>query len=393
MDTASGAQSLKNEIDPRSLGRSDLSEGISISCYENDVPAFAAAEIERLHGHLYCLPSYLAMTGQLDGASTYVVRKDGTPVTILLFRREKNEVTVISEFVALDEEEIRCFAAYIFGTFKSVRVITLNRVRTNLRRLPYPWHGVDHTEDMIVPLPATVKEYDAQVGKNMRRNIKRYTSALERDFPSYAYKVCIGEQVSEQEIRDIIRLSCIRMESKNIVPRFNEEETRWIVQLAKQCGLVGIATIEGQVCAGAIGFRIGENYFMHVIAHDPKYNDYSLGILCYYHTICEGIARGGRRFHLLQGRYGYKYRLLAERHDVRHIDIYRNPLWAALHSRWIFRKAVNGHLLAFKQWLLHDVERSEAPLLRMVARGVHALRQRKRSAGDSGKAQTPADES
>jgi hypothetical protein len=49
---------------------------------------------------------------------------------------------------------------------------------------------------------------------------------------------------------------------------------------------------------------------MHVIAHEPAFNDYSSGILCYYHTICEGIVRGGKRFHLLSGRYEYKYRLL-----------------------------------------------------------------------------------
>lgn len=360
-------------------------QGISISCYEDEVPAFAAAEIERLHGHLYCLPSYLAMTKQLDGASTYVVRRDGTPVTVLLFRREKDEAIVISEFVRLDEEEIRRFADYMFRSYRSVNVVSFNRVRCRLARLPYPWHSVNHTEDMIVPLPATVQEYDARVGKNMRRNIKRYTSALKRDFPSYSYRVCVGEEVREQDIRDIVRLGCVRMESKNIVPRYSEEETQWIVDLARGCGLVGIATVDGQVCAGAIGFRIGENYFMHVIAHDPKYNNYSLGIVCYYHTICEGIARGGKLFHLLQGRYGYKYRLLAERHDVRHIDIYRGPLHALAYGRRMFGKAVNGHVLAVKQWLLHDVERADTPMLRLVARGVNALRQWKRAGRQGGR--------
>lgn len=379
MNTVSDLPSIRPETGGHPLDRPMHCGEISISCLENEVPAFAVDEIERLHGHLYCLPSYLEMTGQLAGAGTYVVRRDGTPVTVLLFRREKNEVVVISEFVTLTAEDIQRFAKYMFGTDKSVKVVSFSRVRADVRRLPYPWQAVNHTEDMIVTLPDSVQEYDARVGKNMRRNIKRYTSALKRDFPTYSYRLCVAGQVSEQDIRDIIRLSCIRMESKNIVPRFNEDETQWIVRLATQCGLVGVATIDGRVCAGAIGFRIGDNYFMHVIAHDPLYNSYSLGIVCYYHTICEGIVRGAKRFHLLQGRYGYKYRLLAERHDIQHIDIYRSRLQAIAHSRRIFRKAVSGHILALKQWLLHDVERSDAAVLRLAGRLVNTLRQWRRS--------------
>lgn len=383
MNTISGAPSIAKDIDGHAPGEPAWGGEVSIACHENEVPAFAAAEIERLHGHLYCLPSWLAMTGQIDGASTYVASKGGAPAAVLLYQREKNAVTVISEFVHLGEDDIRRFAAHMFDSCPAVTRITFNRVRTDLRSLPYPWHAVNHTEDMIIDLPATVQEYDARVGKNMRRNIKRYTSALLHEFPTYAYRIKDAAEIGEQEIRDIIRLGRIRMESKNIAPRYTEAETQWIVQLAKRCGLVGIATVDGQVCAGAIGFRIGENYFMHVIAHDPRFNDYSLGILCYYHTICEGIARGGKRFHLLQGRYGYKVRLLAERHDIRHIDIYRSPLHAVAHSRRIFRKALDGHLLAVKQWLLHDAERSEFRVARYIGGIVNRLRQRKRAAGGS----------
>ena len=240
---------------------------------------------------------------------------------------------------------------------------------------------------MIVTLPPTVKEYESAVGKNMRRNIKRYTSALKRDFPTYAFHIFTGQEVREQDIRDIIRLGCLRMESKSITPRYTENETRWVIQLAKQCGLIGVAMIDGRVCAGAIGFRIGENYFMHIIAHDPAYNDYSLGILCYYHTICEGIARGGKRFHLLQGRYGYKHRLLALRHDIQHVDIYRSRLQALAHGQRVIRKAASGHILAIKQWLLHDVERSDSTVLRPIGKAVNVLRQWKRSTGASDRAE------
>jgi hypothetical protein len=385
MTTASGVQLTGRGTGVLAADPSPQAQGLSITCYENEVPAFAGPEIDRLYGHLYCSLSYFEIARQLAGASTYVVSRGKTPVTLLLFKRHAGQVSVIGEFLPLDQEEIRRFSDYMFSTFKSVKAVTFDRVQSDLHHLPRPWHAVNVTEDMVVTLPVTVKEYEAGVGKNMRRNIKRYTSTLQRDFPSYAYKIYLGAEVSEQIVRDIIKLSCMRMESKNIVPRFDEEETQWIVNFAKTHGLVGVATIDGRVCAGAIGFRIGQNYFMHVIAHDPKYNDYSLGILCYYHTICEGIARGGQRFHLLQGRYGYKVRLLAERRDIRHIDVYRSRVQAILHGPRIGKKAVKGYIHEVTQWLLHDVEHSDADLLRRIGRLVHALRSWRRSRGRAGK--------
>lgn len=362
---------------------STRSDEVRISRYDNQVPPFAGPEIDRLYGHLYCSPSYFEIANELPGTSTYVAWKSAEPVAILLYKQCENGITVISDYVNIDQEEIRRFSEYMFDSFKSLKVISFRKLQAAIRDFPYPWHAITCTEDMVVALPPSVKEYETAMGKNMRRNIKRYTNALAKDFPSYRYRLYLEDEVSEQHIRDIIALSCTRMKSKNIVPRFNEEETQWIVDFAKRCGIVGVATIDGRVCAGAIGFRMGENCFMHVIAHDIKYNDYSLGILCYYHTICEGIVCGAKRFHLLQGRYGYKYRLLAERQDLIHLDIYRSRLHAFVHGRRILNKEVKGRIRLMKQWLLHDVERQNGAMHRFLGKMVNALRTMKRSGQSS----------
>lgn len=352
---------------------------IRVACYDNEVPSFVGPEIDRLYGHLYCSTSYFEIAKELAGASTYIAWNGDMPVAVLLYRYSDDELTVISDYVALAGQEVQRFADCMFKRFESLKVISFRKVRTDIRHLAHPRHAATCTEDMVVPLPPTVKDYETAVGKNMRRNIKRYTSALARDFPSYDYRLRQSGEVTEQEIRDIIALSCMRMKSKNIVPRFNEEETEWMVDFARKCGIVGVARIDGRVCAGAIGFRIGENCFMHVIAHDVKYNDYSLGILCYYHTICEGIVRGAKRFHLLQGRYGYKYRLLAERQDYMHLDIYRNRMQSAVHVNRILKKELKGRMWLLNQWLLHDVERKDGSLYRLIGRSIGRLRAMKRS--------------
>ena len=355
------------------------SEDKRISLYLDTVPDFINAEMDRLYAHLYCSLSYFELQKEAIGASAYVAHEDNKPSAIFLFKRNGHEITVLNDYVTADVKELDRFARYIFDQFSTVKRITFRKLHTGLKSLPYVRHAAVCSEDMIIDLPATVKDYEKAVGKNMRRNIKRYTSALKKDFSTYCYQLYIENEISEQQVRDIIALSCTRMKSKNIVPRFNEEEIQWIADHARKCGLVGVATIDGQVCAGAIGFRIGDNYFMHVIAHDPKFNEYSLGIVCYYLTICEGISLGAKRFHLLQGRYGYKYRLLAERKDFFHLDIYRNWPTVLRYTRSIINKEVKGRIWLLKQWLLHDVERQEGRAYRLLARLINTLRSAKRA--------------
>lgn len=355
---------------------------VQIDCYENEIPA-VVAEMDGLYGHLYCSPRYFEAARAMQGASLYVARKNGNPIAILPYRRTSEEVTVVSEYMTLDEREIERFAGCMFERHASIKRVVFPKVQAKIEALSFPWHAIVCSEDMVVQLPKTVKDYETAVGKNTRRNIKRYSSALSKAFPSYRYDLYLEENIGEQDLRDIVALSCLRLKSKNIVPRFEETEIRWIVDFARTCGLVGVARIDGKVCAGAIGFRIGDNYFMHVIAHHPQYNDFSLGILCYYHTICEGIARGGKRFHLLQGRYGYKYRLLAERQDIVHLDVYRNRASMLTSLGHVLRKEAKGRNWLIKQWLLHDVERKDGAGYRFLSKAVNALRRTKRSQGAS----------
>ncbi len=371
------AQAATSPDSARAADTPSASGDIVITCYENEVPAFAGAEIDRLYGHLLCSLSNFRVAKDINEASTYVVRQNGAAITVFLFRREGKEVKVISEFIQLDQATMLLFVDFIFARYPSVKLVSFNKIQAEPSRFSYPCQHVNCTEDIIVALPATVEEYQARLGKNMRRNIKRYHSALQTDFPSYRYRVYVMEEISEQHLRDIIQLNRTRMAGKNIVSRIDEEETQWIVQLAKRCGIVGVATVDGKVCGGAIGFRIGVNYFMHVIAHDPAYNDYSLGILCYYFTICEGIVRGGKHFHLLLGRYEYKYRLLGVTQEIAHVDIYRNRTYWLLYCGRVMKTAVDATLLRVKRWLL-EAERRDDAAARLATRMVNVLRAVKR---------------
>ncbi len=63
---------------------------------------------------------------------------------------------------------------------------------------------------------------------------------------------------------------------------------------------------------------------MHVIAHDPTYDDLRLGLLCCALTIEDAIAKGCQQFHFLWGRYDYKTRLGGEREVLSQVLVFRD---------------------------------------------------------------------
>jgi hypothetical protein len=350
---------------------------ITISCHENEVPPFVEAEMDLLYQHLNSSLSHMGVSRKAKGASTYVVRKGGQPITILLFTRKNRRVSVINEMIRLSPEEIVRFVDYIFGTYKSIGAISFSLIQKEMLRLPYPYQRFNASEDIVLTLPATPEAYLDSLSYKTRRNIRHYLKTLKRDFPSFCFRIYEKAEISARHIVDIVNLSRRRIGAKNLKFVLGDEEIDWMIQLAQVRGMVGIATIDGKVCAGFISFRIGANYFGQMIGHDIQYNQYSLGILCCYLTLCEQIVRGGKEAHLCWGRYGYKYKLAGVQRDMACLDVYRTNTQYFLSAGVIVKNAVQTAIKRFKVKML-DIEREQDAQVGIVGRLVKALRKVKR---------------
>lgn len=329
-----------------------ISSETTIACYENEVPAFVGPELERLYGNIFSSLLQFRVYGWTGrNTSTYVARQGERITVILLFQQDGDKVRVMNEVIALDGAELERFADYIFSRYASINVISFKAIETGIRRFAFPYQRFNHLEDLALALPGTVEDYQAGLGKNTRRNIRRHSERINRHFPSHRFQVYEKEAVQPQTVREIIEFNRARMADKNIVSIIDEAETLRIIQLAQAAGLVGVMTIDGRLCAGAISFQSGRNYFLNVLAHDPRYDDYWLGFLCCYLTIRECIARGGREFHFLWGRYDYKFALGAVQRDLDNLIVYRNRFQFARNADLAWRVAYEGYLRQLKVWL------------------------------------------
>jgi len=340
---------------------------ISIQCYDNDVPAFIGPALERLYGNLFSSLAYYRVFGGADNASAYIVRDGKNIVCAWLFQRHRNTIRVVNEGIHVDQDDLVRFAGYIFGRYPDINVISFHAVRPNLVDLPMPHQRFNCLEDMVLALPSSAENYLSSLGRSTRSYIHRYMNKLKRDFPAFEFQVFGPGEVKASQIRHIIDLNRLRMASKGKESINDEDITRRIVQLSSACGLVGVIMIDGRICAGSINYRTGANYFLETLAHDPAYDDYRLGTLCCYLTICECIARGGSEYHFLWGQDEYKSRLLGVQRDLDDIVVYRSWLHMVLYGKLVMQHAFHAAVRRARIWV-RQARRRDSLAGRLVAR-------------------------
>lgn len=349
-------------------------DAMTIACYRNQIPDFSGAELERLYANPFSSLAYLRITGKLDAVNTYVVRRDRDIVTLFLFRIEGGTVRVLNEVIRIEQQDIERFAHYVFSAFAAAQVIVFRAVRIDLRALPFVHQRFNYLEDIVLDLPATEKQYTAALGKNTRRNMRRYATALAQDMPSFAYRSFSDQAVREQDVRDVIALNHARMSGKGKVFGIDAKRIEHIVSLVRQSGMVGIATIDGRVAGGTIAYRIGRNYFLLVLAHDPQYNAHGLGALCCYLTICESIRQGGAEFHFLWGRYDYKYAFGARLRDLDYLALYRSRVQMLRHPVFALN-AWTSAIVRQAMLRLHRAKQKDTALARLAFGAMTRMRQ------------------
>jgi hypothetical protein len=348
---------------------------VTIEVYREMIPPFVASELVRLYGNLFSTIEKWQACGVLQRASTYVVRDADANLTILLFSRIGGVVRVLNEFVALGAKDLNRFACHIFTTFTDVTRIDFGPIHPAFEQLDFPYLRANCTEDVVLSLPADTKTYLASIGRSTRQNINYYRNRLKRDHPSLIFSVQQGNAIDEQDFHGIIALSQARMEGKAKTHGFGEKQAGILMRMARQCGSIATVKIRDRLAAGTIFFRIADNFFLYVIAHDSAYNDYGLGTYCCFLTIDHCIAQNGRNFHFLWGREEYKYRLGGLQRDYDMLSLYRSRGRKFLQAAHWLRMTQRGWERQIKVRLMRPEWRGNAFMqtARRVVRTVRSL--------------------
>lgn len=298
---------------------------LSVTCYDNHIPDFVEAALERLYGNLYSSLPQLRVYGKLtQQTSTYVARKGDEIATLFLFEHRHRQIRVINEGMTVSAEELRLFSDAMFSRYKSADFISFNAVEAPAGQIPFPHQRLACPPDIMLELPATPDDYLASLGKHLRYNIRRALTRLPAEHPSFRMDFYDAGDVDEALVREIIDLNKMRMDRVKRVYKRDEDEVRKVIDLCRSNGLVAVMTINGKVCAGSVGYLVGNSHTGRIISHDPAYEKYSVGTLCIFLCIRECIRRGYKHFNFMSGNNEYKSMLGGRPRNLDRLLIYRS---------------------------------------------------------------------
>lgn len=373
------ATSSQNAVPERKLDKppSAKADPVTISFYENEVPDFVGPELERLYANLFStLPQFAFRDA--GALHTYVAYRGMERTAVLLFELKGAMIRVLNEGIRIDEEELVRFAHAAFARYASAKAIRLHAVEGDITSHSFPWQQHPVLQDIVLKLPKSSENYLASLGKSTRSYLNRYLNKIRREHPSFRHEVLIGEEINESLVLELISMHKARMASKDKVSVIDDKRLREILQLAKEFGFAVIARVEGNICGGTINYRVGENYFLETVAHDSSFNDYRIGTICSYLTVCECIARSGREYHFLWGDYDYKFRLGGVRRELNDLYLYRSRLHMVLNSDFTLTMAAKCYLLQLKRRLQQEAVPQDTLRSRAACKALRLLQKGKR---------------
>ena len=287
-------------------------------------PPSLRALLETCHENVFCTEARCAAFPADAEVACHVALRDGVPVTGVLYRREGGAITVLSELFAIGgcalEQMVRC----LFGRHEGVHSIHFPAVETPPWPLPFPSQRYGATEDLVISLPGTPEAYLASLGPNTRAAIRRAQRMVAQQAPDMAFSFHGPDTIDRADVAALVELNCLRLAHKKQSPSHTADSLATLESMLGAYGCVLFARSGGRIRAGVACTHVGGHAYMHVIAHDPGFDQARLGLLCCYLSICESIRRGMREYHLLSGRYDYKRRLLGQQRDFDRIVVYRS---------------------------------------------------------------------
>jgi CelD/BcsL family acetyltransferase involved in cellulose biosynthesis len=322
-------QALTNEIsvpviDIHRLARAQ-EPGLATEFHRWPLPNYIWPALERCYRSIYCSESQLRISGSLTPRiEAWVARRNGCISAVILFDRYQHHVQVLNEVFSLSAQVLSEFANAVFDLYPKLRVIRIRALKIAALPKHYIGFSTEMSDDYRLELPVSVEQWYRSLSARTREKLRYYLRRAQQRAPSFRFRTLGTDEISLAQVKQIIQFNRARMQVKGKRFGMSAAEEHQTCQIMLERGQLSIIEIDGQPCAGLLCTWVNGEVFMHVIAHDPAYDDLRLGLLCCALTIEDAIAKGCQQFHFLWGQYDYKTRLGGEREALSQVLLFRD---------------------------------------------------------------------
>lgn len=243
---------------------------------------------------------------------------------VVFFRLYSHRIEILHLYSKFALPEIRSICQFLFKMFAQVRSIGFECIESERGQMGFVTQRYNCSEDFVIDLCVSAEQYTNMLGKQLRADLKRFRKKLCSEFNEVKFECFCGEEISASAFNEVIGLSASRMALKMVASSHTMEKSRRLFELVKSFGFLFVIYIDGTIRAGVICTLYGKDMFMHVVAHDPRFDRFRLGKLACHVSICTAIERRAQRYHLLSGWYEYKVRFLGKQVEFDRVEVYRS---------------------------------------------------------------------
>jgi len=164
-----------------------------------------------------------------------------------------------------------------------------------------------------ISLPKSYDAFLSSLNYKKRKNIRRASRSLEKDF-KVDFVDCSGTQYFAEGIESLIELHQRRWESKGFCGVFGDQRSRSfhmdVARSFAEKGWLGLYLLKvfDHPVAAHYGFKYRSKFYSYVTGFDPRYSKYGVGSLLAANIIANCIQDGLVEFDFLRGTEEYKER-------------------------------------------------------------------------------------
>lgn len=301
--------------------------GLAREFHRWPLPGYVWPALERRYHSIFCSEPQLRIHGDLTSLiEAWVCRRDGRIATLILFERHGRCARMLNEVFDLSASELSEFADAVFAHHRELQSVVIRAAFFEPTPARYRYMAAEMSEDYQLRLPHSVDEWIATLSSQTREKFRAHLRRAQRRHPGFSFRAVTSSAIEDSQVRRVIEFNRQRMRAKRRRFGISEGDELNLCRMMRERGLLCVIEIDGEIRAGLLCTLAGDDITMHVIAHDPAFDDLRLGFLCCALTIQEAISRQLRCFHFLWGYYDYKTRLGGERRVLRRVLLLRGPM-------------------------------------------------------------------
>lgn len=302
------------------------------------LPDWIWSDVERLYQSVFSSRVMLEkpeLTQSLPYA--WVEKKEHQITDVLVFRKDGCTIQIANEVIALPSDVIERFSNDIFANYPSIQFIRLHAVKLQSSLKNSMAFKSEFSEDYVLTIPVCKEGWLASLSARTRERLRLYVKQATIERNGISLHISQRNEIDESDVRYLLKLNHDRMQKKGKnygISRYEED------QMCRQMKIVGFLFLlkkNEQICAGLLCSVVGNDVYMHVLAHDTKYDAKRLGWVCCYQAVEHLISKGFQRIHFLWGHYDYKRKMGAKPIKLYRVLIFKNFIGSLMHPKILLR--------------------------------------------------------